>query len=83
MPPREEEIPSFSKTMKSTVVERVFEKHKSVFAKWREDNVGLLTSSFNQDIANWKGSRLIKAEDDVSIFLYLKIVHRGWQQSKS
>ena len=53
--------------MKSTVVERVFEKHKSVFAKWREDTSGLITSAFNMDIANWKGPRFIKAEDDVSV----------------
>ena len=67
VPAREEEIPLYSKTMTTTVVERIFEKHKSVYAKWREDTPGLVTSTFNMDIANWKGHRFIKAEDDVSV----------------
>ena len=40
VPKRSEDIPLFAKTMQSKVVERVFAKEHSVFAKWREDTVG-------------------------------------------
>ena len=40
VPFRTEEIPPFSKTMQSKVIERFFKKETSVFGKWREDTAG-------------------------------------------
>ena len=50
--------------MKTTVAQRVFDKEKSVFAKWRQDTPGSINMAFAEDMKLWKGYRFIKDEAD-------------------
>jgi len=61
---RYEEIPMFKKTFKTSIVERVFNKDKSVFAKWTEDNLNIVNNCLEHDLKYWKTKRFIKDPND-------------------
>ena len=67
VPPRQEEIPTFSKNLGSKVQVRAFDYESSLWNKWRRDTPESLARAFEMDRALWKGFRFIKLEDEVSI----------------
>lgn len=65
IPVREEEVPSFFKTGKSKINQRVFRKEYSVFRDWREDNPNFLNLCFKSDSGLWKLHKFIKDPVDL------------------
>jgi hypothetical protein len=61
---RTEEIPMYRKTFKTSIIERTFNKDKSVFAKWIKDNQQIVNNCLEHDFKHWKTQRFIKDPND-------------------
>ena len=61
---RPEDVPAFTKQIKSEAVERQFNKNKSVFRDWIEDTDKSLDNAFAEDISLWKLNKFVKDKKD-------------------
>ena len=50
--------------MGTNVIVRKFDYESSMWKAWKRDTPALLDKAFEADIALWKGSRLIKSDDE-------------------
>jgi len=62
---REEQPPIFEKTITARFKERVFDKNKSVFKEWVEDDAATMDGIYQHDIKLWKCARFLKEEKDL------------------
>ena len=63
---REEDPPVITREIKQKKVQRVFEKHNSVFKDWKEDTEQTLQDAIDHDLRLWKCSRFVKQEEDLA-----------------
>ena len=66
VPKREEEIPNYTKDIRTAIVERAFDKDKSVFKDFKVDTEESLTSGIEHDLELWHADKFIKDEDDLA-----------------
>jgi hypothetical protein len=62
---REEQPPIFEKVITEIFYERRFEKHKSVFKEWAEDDDQTMDFIYSHDVKLWKCSRFVKVEQEL------------------
>ena len=65
VPPRQEELISFSKTMGVKVQQRKFDYESSIWRAWKRDTPAQLEKAFEHDRSLWKGARFIKLEEEL------------------
>ena len=62
---REEDVPPYSKPLKTAKKERVFKHETSVFQKWKPDTQATLDKIIEHDCGHWKASRFCKDPDEL------------------
>ena len=63
---RDEDVPNNVKEIRTTTLERTFDKTKSVFKDWREDIDETGINCINHDLELWHGDKFIKDADDLA-----------------
>ena len=65
VPKRDEDVPIHSKEISMILIERTFNKDKSVFADWKSDTDETGINCINHDLELWHGDKFIKDEEDL------------------
>lgn len=66
MPKRDEDVPNYSKEIKTTAVVRTFSKQNSVFKDWKEDTSETGLNCMKHDLELWQADKFIKNEQDLA-----------------
>jgi hypothetical protein len=55
-----------AKQAKHTVKERVYDREKTIFGKWKADTPQSLQQMIKEDMQFWKAAKFVKSDEDVS-----------------
>lgn len=77
---RQEEIPLFSKSLKLSNKQDLFQKPISVFRDWIEDTDDIVKNCLSHDTRNWKVKRFVDKEDYGPI---LDVIKKRYKDLKS
>ena len=88
IPVRQEEIPTFAKTMGTKAFVRKFDYDSSMWKAWKMDTPALVDRAFDADIKLWKGFRFIKDADELKateavLKQYYKSIKNIWHTVSS